>query len=477
MWGSAPFFITWGEECMICPPGYDFAAHIHTYQWKDLNICLDVNSGAIHLLDEIGLHLVEVLAQNQGDEQAALSVCSRAYPEAEALEALDDIRQAVLEEALFSNPQDIRFDYSSLGVKALCLNVAHLCNMKCRYCFASQGDFGRGKALMPFEVGRQAIDFLLEQSGPVRRLEVDFFGGEPLLNIKVVKQLVDYGEQAASERGKQIHFTLTTNGLLLDDDINRFILDKQLSVVLSMDGRPETHDFNRPLSDGSGSYSRVLPRFKDLVGLKPVSYYIRGTFARHTLDFASDYRHLADLGFDSISLEPAVGTGKEFALQESDLPEVLAEYERLADLILEYRRAGREVSFFHFNLNLQQGPCLAKRMTGCGAGVEYLAVTPEGDLYPCHQLVGEEGFYMGNVANSPLDQEIRRKLAGSHMANKAECMRCWARNFCGGGCHANNYLSQGSLLQPNPVTCAMHRKRVEAGIYLELRRANSSSGN
>lgn len=462
---------------MICPPGYDFGANIHTYRWKDLNICLDVNSGAIHLLDEIGLRLMEALAQNQGDEQAALSACSRSFPEGEVLEALEEFRKAVIEESLFSNPQELTFDYSSLGVKALCLNVAHLCNMKCRYCFASQGDFGRGKALMPFEVGKKAVDFLLEQSGPVRRVEVDFFGGEPLLNIKVVRQLVDYGERAAEELGKQIHFTLTTNGLLLDDETNRFILDKQLSVVLSMDGRPEIHDYNRPLPDGSGSYSRVLPRFKDLVGLKPHSYYIRGTFTRHALNFASDYRHLADLGFDSISLEPAVGTGKEYTIQESDLPRVLAEYERLADLILEYRLAGRDVNFFHFNLDLQKGPCLAKRMTGCGAGVEYLAVTPEGDLYPCHQLVGEERFHMGNVSYSQLDEEIRRKLAGSHMVSKPVCMHCWARNFCGGGCHANNYFSQGSLLQPNPVTCTMHRKRIEAGIYLELRKINSSFGN
>lgn len=462
---------------MICSPGYDFAAHVHTYKWKDLNICLDVNSGAVHLLDEIGCQLVEALAQNKGDEQAALSVCICHYPEEEVLEALDEIRKAVSEESLFSNPQDLIIDYSSLGVKALCLNVAHLCNMKCRYCFASQGDFGRGKALMSFDVGKKAIDFLLQQSGPIRRVEVDFFGGEPLLNKKVVQQLVDYGERAAEKLGKQIHFTLTTNGLLLDDEINRFILDKQLSVVLSMDGRPETHNFNRPLSDGLGSYSQVLPRVKKLVGLNPVSYYIRGTFSRHTLDFTSDYRHLADLGFDSISLEPAVGTGKEFAIQESDLPQVLAEYEKLADLILEYRLAGREVSFFHFNLDLQKGPCLAKRITGCGAGVEYLAVTPEGDLYPCHQLVGEDDFYMGNVANLQLNEDIRRKLAGSHMMDKPGCMQCWARNFCGGGCHANNYLSQGNLKQPNPVTCAMHRKRVEAGIYLELRKTNPSFGN
>lgn len=462
---------------MICPPGYNFAANIHTYQMKDLNICLDVNSGAIHLLDTIGLRLVEALAEHQGDEEAARLSCCRDYPEADVFEAMDEIRQAVEQEALFTNSQDLAFDYSSLGVKALCLNVAHLCNMKCRYCFASQGDFGQGKSLMPFEVGKQAIDFLLEQSGPVRRLEVDFFGGEPLLNIKVVQQLVEYGERAAAVRDKQIHFTLTTNGLLLDEEINRFILDKQLSVILSMDGRPEIHNYNRPLRDGSASYDLLLPRFKSLVEMNPPSYYIRGTFTRHNLSFASDYQHLVDLGFDSISFEPAVGTGAEFAIQESDLPEVLDEYERLAEIIANYYFEGRDVNFFHFNLNLQKGPCLAKRITGCGAGVEYLAITPEGDIYPCHQLVGEEKFYMGNLANCTINQEIRQKLANSHMINKAECMNCWARNFCGGGCHANNYLSQGSLLQPNPVTCAMHRKRVEAGIYLELRKKNSRPGN
>lgn len=460
---------------MIVPEGYDFHAHIHTYRWRNFNICLDVNSGAVHLLDEVGFRLLELIVQYSGDEEAASVHCAREYTKKEADEALGEIRQAVLQGALFTPPETISLDYAEFPLKALCLNVAHKCNMKCRYCFAAQGDFGRGEKLMSVEAGRQAIDFLLLQSGGITRLEVDFFGGEPLLNTRLIRDLVDYGNRQAARSGKQIHFTLTTNASLLNDEINDFVLEHGLSVVLSLDGRQNTNDLNRIFKNGEGTYNVVLPKIIDLVRREPASYYVRGTFTRETLEFAEEFRHLADLGFASISLEPAVGAGSEFAIRESDLPVVLPEYERLAELVWQYYQNGRPVNFFHFNLDLQRGPCLAKRVTGCGAGVEYLAVTPEGDLYPCHQLIGQEQFYMGNVAAGKADPKVKELLAGSCLGKKEECLVCWARYFCGGGCHANNFLSEGTLFRPHATTCAMHRKRVEAGIYLDVRKRLSTN--
>lgn len=460
----------------LCPQDYDFAANLHQFDWGGLHICLDVNSGAVHLLDEVGQRLLSLLSDHRGDGPAAVESCAREFPLSDVKSAYQEIQQAALEKTLLTLPADLQLDYSSLAIKALCLNVAHRCNMSCRYCFASQGDFGRGEALMSAEVGRQALDFLVEQSGPVGQLEVDFFGGEPLLNPGVVRYLVDYGEQAAARAGKKIHFTLTTNALLLDDAMIDFIIDKKLSVVLSLDGRPHINDRNRRLKNGTGSYELILPRIQALVKRKPVSYYIRGTFTHDNLNFASDFKHLADLGFESISLEPAVGPDPEFAIRQEDLPAVLAEYERLVEILCQYRQAGRKISFFHFELNLMGGPCLAKRMTGCGAGVEYLAVTPEGDLYPCHQLVGQDQFRMGNIACPDVDRDIKRLFASHHLQAKDECRHCWARYFCGGGCHANNYLANRSFDIPHAVTCAMHRKRIEAGIFLHIVTANPEMG-
>ena len=267
--------------------------------------------------------------------------------------------------------------------------------MKCQYCFASQGDFGLKPGLMSLETGQKALDFLIAKSGPVKHLEVDFFGGEPLLNAAMLKELVRYGRQREAEWGKKFNFTLTTNALLLDEDIIDFVIDNHISVILSLDGRPETNDRHRILNNGEGSYENIVPKIKKMVESKPLSYYIRGTFTRHNLDFSSDLQHIIDLGFDAISLEPAVGPKNEYSIQEEDLPQVLAEYERLTDLLCTYHQLGREVHFFHYNLDLQKGPCLAKRQSGCGAGVEYLVVTPEGDIYPCHQFVGENAVFDG----------------------------------------------------------------------------------
>ncbi len=340
--------------------------------------------------------------------------------------------------------------------------------MKCRYCFASQGDFGMNPCLMSLATGKRALDFLIDKSGLVKNLEVDFFGGEPLLNATMLKELVEYGRQREAECGKHFNFTLTTNALLLDDNIIDFVIDNNISVILSLDGRPETNDRHRVLNNDEGSYQLIVPNIKKIVEKKPVSYFIRGTFTRQNLDFSQDLKHIVDLGFDAVSLEPAVGPTNEYSIQEADLPQVLLEYERLTDLLCNYHKTGKELHFFHYNLDLQKGPCLAKRQSGCGAGVEYLVVTPEGNIYPCHQFVGEDEFLMGNIYDSELDREIIRRFSENRLTDKKACLRCWARNFCGGGCHANAYHCNGDMSMPDRVSCTMHRKRIEGAIYLEI---------
>lgn len=354
-------------------------------------------------------------------------------------------------------------------LKALCLNAAHMCNMNCRYCFAAQGDFGMQPGLMELEVAKRAVDFLIAHSAGRRHLEIDFFGGEPLLAADMLRQLVKYCRSLEATHGKEFAFTLTTNGLLLNKDIIDWVIDNNIGVILSLDGRPEVHDHYRPLKNGSGSYEAVLPKIKAMVEANPVSCYVRGTFTRQNLDFAEDCRHLFQLGFNSISLEPAVGPDNGFAIQKDDLPRVIEEYDRLVDILAEYEASGRKVHFYHFNLDMQKGPCLAKRLTGCGAGVEYLTVTPQGDLYPCHQLVGEEGFWMGNVSGGQPDPDIKQRFSQCQVHDK-ECAWCWARYYCGGGCLAQAYLQNGSLKQPHEVSCKMHRKRVEVSVILDYYR-------
>lgn len=449
---------------------YDFAANIHLYRWKELNILLDVNSGAIHVLDEMACDFINCLMKQQGDFYLAAEDCSLRYSSPEVMEVATELMALYEAGEIFTPEEELSLDLSILPLKALCLNVAHACNMKCRYCFAQQGDFGLKPALMSFDVGKQAFDFLIHNSGRVRNLEVDFFGGEPLLNFEVVKSLALYGRRLEQETGKHFNFTLTTNSLLLNEEIRGFFIEHDIAVILSLDGRPETNDRHRILNNGGGSYELVLPQIKQMVACNPVSYYIRGTFTRHNLDFVEDLRHIVDLGFDNLSLEPAIGANSPYAIQKQDLPRVLKEYEKLTDTLLEYYHSGKNVNFFHYNLNLQQGPCLAKRRSGCGAGVDYLAITPEGDIYPCHQFVGEKDFYMGNVASGLLDRDVRARFQTNHLENKEQCKVCWARNFCGGGCHANNYFSNGNIAIPADISCTMHKKRIEGAIYQDLQK-------
>lgn len=449
---------------------YRFEADVHLYQFDGMNILLDVNSGAVHLLDDAGFVFVKKLLENKGDFAKTSNELSFLYSPEDIREIEEEVKQKIQEKSLFTARQKIELDFSGMYIKALCLNVAHTCNMKCTYCFAKQGDFGGRPGLMPLETAKRALDFLAAKSGEVRNLEVDFFGGEPLLNFDVVKETVAYGRELEKLWGKRFNFTLTTNALLLDEEALDYLISHDISLILSLDGRKEVNDRHRVLNNGQGSYDLIVPHIIMTRDRKPASFYVRGTFTRENLDFAQDFKHIVDLGIDALSLEPAVGEDEVFAIQKEDLPYVLREYENLTRLLLKYHEEGRDILFFHYNLDLQKGPCLAKRITGCGAGYEYLAVTPEGDIYPCHQFIGNHLYLMGNVKDGEINEQIRNIFASNNLNNKETCMECWARYFCGGGCHANNLRRNGDISVPDEVSCIMHRKRIEGAIYLDIRK-------
>ena len=354
-------------------------------------------------------------------------------------------------------------------VKALCLHIAHDCNLKCQYCFAEEGEYHGRRALMSFEVGKKALDFLVVNSGQRVNLEVDFFGGEPLMNWQVVKDLVAYGRSLEEPYHKKFRFTLTTNGVLLNDEILAFINQEMANVVLSIDGRKEVHDKMRPMAGGQGSYDLILPKFKKVAeSRKQTNYYVRGTFTHYNKDFAADVCHLADLGFEQISIEPVVADESEpYALVESDLPEVLAEYDKLAAEMIRRHKEGKAFHFFHFMIDLKGGPCVYKRLSGCGSGTEYLAVTPWGDFYPCHQFVGQEKFLMGNVDDGIINTAIRDAFKTCNVYSKEKCKNCFAKFYCSGGCAANSYNFHGSIHDAYDLGCELQRKRVECAIMLK----------
>jgi len=442
---------------------------IHAFAFDGTYIVLDVNSGALHVVDEPAYEIIKALeTEPQGD------VAARFAPVYGA-ETVDEVLReagALKEQGLLFAPDPLPRGYTPPAggvVKALCLHLAHDCNLRCRYCFAGQGDFGGERELMSPEVGRSAIDFLMRASGDRRHVEVDFFGGEPLLNRPVMEELVEYGRRLAGAAGKVIKFTLTTNALLLDAGVQRFIEDNELAVVLSVDGRPQVHDRMRPAPGGGGSYRRVMERCAEFVSLPfDKEYYVRGTFTRYNLDFAADVRHLAEAGFDHLSVEPVVaGAGTDYALREEDLPAVMAEYDKLTRYLLQRHRQGRPVEFFHFNIDLEEGPCLAKRLAGCSAGTEYLAVAPAGELYPCHQFVGRPEFMVGTVFEG-IEKNTINMFGSAHIYNKKACLQCWARFHCSGGCHANALSFNGNLLEPYRLGCALARKRLECALYLKV---------
>ncbi|HBH1281310.1 TPA: thioether cross-link-forming SCIFF peptide maturase [Clostridioides difficile] len=448
---------------------------IHKFSMNGYNIVLDVNGGAVHVLDDVAYDLLDFYKEKSKEE--ILEILKSKYQEEKINEAYEEILNLEKEGLLYTEDTyqyHPSFVHREPVVKALCLNVAHDCNLKCKYCFAAQGDFGGEKELMSFEVGKAAIDYLIANSGSRKNLEIDFFGGEPLMNFEVVKQLVDYGRSVEKDYNKNIRFTITTNGVLLNDEIIDYINENMHNVVLSLDGRKEVNDNMRPTLNDKGSYDITLPRFKKLVEkrAKDKYYYIRGTFTRDNLDFSKDVMHFADLGFKLTSVEPVVGDeSNPYALREEDLPKIFEEYEKFAVEYADRQLQGDGFKFFHFMIDLNQGPCVIKRITGCGAGNEYLSVTPNGDIYPCHQFVGNEEFKMANIFDEEiaLPENLKNMFREAHVYTKEECKQCWNKFYCSGGCHANAINFNNDISKPYELGCEMQRKRTECSIMIQAK--------
>ncbi|MCR5179383.1 MAG: thioether cross-link-forming SCIFF peptide maturase [Lachnospiraceae bacterium] len=479
---------------------------IHAFQSGGYNIVLDVNSGAVHVTDELTYLLIpgieEFLRESYGS--AAFSAGKDQAPglkdditsammkhlagrlpagcdEAEVGEAVEEILKLREEGSLYSEDTFESYvgDFKKrpVVVKALCLNIAHECNLACRYCFAGEGEYRGKRALMSAEVARAALDFLVKNSGARKMLEVDFFGGEPLLNKDVVKEAVRYGRELEGRSGKKFRFTLTTNGTLLDDEFMEFANEEMDNIVLSIDGRKEVNDRMRPYRGATGAsgevksvYDTIVPKYLKMMKMRDGrSYFVRGTYTRFNKDFSEDVKHLADLGFDQISVEPVVAKPEDpYSIREEDIPELKAEYDRLAKLYLDYRKNGKPFSFFHFNIDLEGGPCVAKRLSGCGSGCEYLGVTPWGDLYPCHQFVGDERFIMGNVYDGVTREDIRAEFLAGNVYTRDECKNCFARYYCSGGCAANNMNFNGDVNKVYREGCELQRKRIECAIMIKV---------
>ncbi len=447
---------------------------IHTYSLNGFDILLDVNSGAVHVVDPLCLQVADLLTPPLTEEcpNEVVDKLSKEYSENDIRECYAELYELYEDGLLFSEDSYRQFANRMVSspVKAMCLHIAHDCNLRCDYCFAATGDFGGGRKLMPVEVGKKAIDFLLTRSGTRRNLELDFFGGEPLMNFGAVKEIVAYARSKEAEYDKNFRFTLTTNGILLNDDSIDFINREMSNIVLSIDGRKEVNDRMRARVDKTGSYDAIVPKFQKLVSQrdKEKSYYVRGTFTRYNLDFAQDVLHLNDLGFDQISVEPVVAPADTpYALREEDLPRIFEEYETLSREMIARKKEGRGFNFFHFMLDLDQGPCAIKRLRGCGCGNEYVAVTPEGDIYPCHQFVGMDEWKMGSVLDNSLDMEKKEMFARTNVYTKPECNDCWAKFYCSGGCNANSLQYAGSLTKPHRISCALEKKRLECAIMIK----------
>mgnify|MGYP002793591041 FL=1 len=458
---------------------------IHQYKNNGYNIVMDIASGSVHVVDDVVYDAIAMLEPAIGEIESAMPIPAEAraeakqklseiYPEADVEEALSDVQELIDAEELYT--KDIYHNYvmdfkkRKTVVKALCLHIAHDCNLACRYCFAEEGEYHGRRALMSFEVGKKALDFLIANSGNRRNLEVDFFGGEPLMNWNVVKQLVEYGRSQEEPHNKKFRFTLTTNGVLLNDEIMEFCNREMANVVLSLDGRKEVNDRMRPTRNGHGSsYEIIVPKFQKFAkSREDRDYYVRGTFTRNNLDFSEDVKHYADLGFEQLSMEPVVAAPEEpYSIREEDLPQILEEYDRLAVEYLKRRKEGKGFNFFHFMIDLSQGPCVAKRLSGCGSGTEYLAVTPWGDFYPCHQFVGNEKFLMGNVDTGIVREDIRDEFKLCNVYAKEKCRDCFARFYCSGGCAANSYNFHGKITDTYDIGCEMQKKRIECAIMIK----------
>ncbi len=457
---------------------------IHQYINNGFHIVMDVNSGSVHAVDPVmydAVRIAEGMVPEMEEpeelpeevKQEISSSLSKRYGELEVKEALEEMQELINAGELFT--RDVYHDYvvdfkkRKTVVKALCLHIAHDCNLACQYCFAEEGEYHGRRALMSFEVGKKALDFLIANSGNRKNLEVDFFGGEPLMNWEVVKQLVEYGRSKEKEYNKNFRFTITTNGVLLNDEIMEFCNREMSNVVMSLDGRKEVNDRMRPFRSGKGSYDLIVPKFQKFARLRGTrDYYIRGTFTRYNMDFAKDVLEFADLGFSSMSIEPVVAQPEEdYAIRQEDLVQILNEYDKLAVQYIDRQKQGKGFNFFHFNIDLNQGPCVAKCLSGCGSGTEYLAVTPWGDLYPCHQFVGEEKFLLGNVDTGVTNLQVRDEFKLCNVYAKNKCRDCFARFYCSGGCAANSYNFHGSITDAYDIGCEMQKKRIECAIMIK----------
>ena len=468
---------------------------VHQYESNGYHIVLDVNSGCVHVVDELTYRVIpvaeEAFAQNVETEDEVTAYIQKRLSDSGAgpvdYAALREVVGEILElrAAGMLYTEDVyekyigEFKERETVVKALCLHVAHDCNLACKYCFAGEGEYHGRRELMSCEVGRKALDFLVANSGNRVNLEVDFFGGEPLLNWQVVKDLVAYGRSLEQPHHKKFRFTLTTNGVLLDDEILEFANREMANIVLSIDGRKEIHNLMRPHRGGQGSYDEVVPKYKRVAdSRKQMNYYVRGTFTRNNLDFAEDVKHLADEGFEQISVEPVVAADTEdYALREEDVPAILEEYDKLALEYIRRKKEGKGFNFFHFMIDLEGGPCVAKRLSGCGSGTEYLAVTPWGDFYPCHQFVGQEEFLMGNVDEGIVRADIRDTFKTCNVYAKEKCRDCFAKFYCSGGCAANAYHFSKDINGAYDLGCELQRKRVECAIMIKAALADEEKEN
>lgn len=444
---------------------------IHAFAFQNGFYALDVESGALHALDEFAYNVVRTL--ESGADPYALPYEKKEIDE--LLEELDALKaQGAFDSPAPNIPQGTA---QPEIVKAMCLHIAHDCNLRCKYCFADTGEFHGERMFMKSETGKKALDFLVTHSGNRRHLEVDLFGGEPLMNFGAVKEIVAYGRELEKKHNKEISFTITTNGVALTDEVIDYLNAEMYNVVLSLDGRKEVHDAMRPTPNGRGSYDIIVENAKKLVERRgDKEYYIRGTFTSKNVDFTEDVKHMAELGFDRVSLEPVVLPDESpYALRDSDLTRVLEEYDALASYLWEREKSGKHIVFFHFMIDLGNGPCLKKRISGCGAGSEYVAVTPEGDLYPCHQFVGEEGYKMGSVLTGEFDTKMQQGFLDCNILTKEACKACWAKYFCSGGCAANAYKYNGSIYEPHQMTCAFEKKRAENAMAMYAMRKELES--
>ena len=448
---------------------------LHKFSMNGINVLMDIYSGAVHAVDDVAYDIADLYPEMNADELA--EKFADKYSREQIDEAVEELKE--LKDAGMLYTED---EYEGVleqvknrapVVKALCLHVAHDCNLKCRYCFAEEGEYHGKRSLMSAEVGKKAIDFIIANSGKRRNLEVDFFGGEPLMNFDVVKEIVEYGREQEKLHDKNFRFTITTNGILLDDEKQKYINENMHNVVLSLDGRKEVNDYMRPRAGGQGSYDVIVPKFQKLAESRnQTDYYLRGTFTHNNLDFSKDVFHIADdLGFKQVSVEPVVAEATEsYAITENDLDTIFEEYEKLAEqLYIRHKTGEKDFNFFHFMVDLTGGPCIAKRLSGCGSGTEYLAVTPEGDLYPCHQFVGQEEYKIGSVYNGIENTAIREEFANCNVYTKPDCKKCWAKFYCSGGCMANACHYAGDIMGTYEIGCKLQRKRIECAIMIKAK--------